>query len=201
LPIRFEGRAALTGWSLIYPSRSLAAFELPYGTASIKTLLVERQGYFRDELNKLKKYAVGKHAGNNWYTLASMLLDLEIPNDTWLDEWWRTESDNAGETGRKEHLDRLKALLDQARHSELQLGPMPEDLADCLALLSVAGPGICALRMLSSVWSDTGENHGSKAAIIAASLTHFVQQDRVCPDSPEKPAGEEILVADCTLLC
>ena len=169
--IRFDGQASLAGWSLIYPSFSLAALELPYEIASVNTLLKERVRYFHNELAPLKtKYDSGTRSGNDWYPMASILLDLESQHHSWFEDWWRVESNNATEVGRKIHLDRLKILFDRAQDATLQLGPMPKDLADYLAVLSVAGPGICALRMLASVWPDQITHHASSATGIGAAL-------------------------------
>lgn len=38
---------------------------------------------------------------------------------------------------------------------ELKLGPRPDDLADVLTSMAVAGPGVCALRALSRVAGGT----------------------------------------------
>ena len=38
---------------------------------------------------------------------------------------------------------------------ELKLGPRPDDLADVLTAMAVAGPGVCALRALSRVAGGT----------------------------------------------
>lgn len=164
--IRFEGKAGLTGWSLVYPSKTLIDRGLSYGLDSFKSLVAQRQSYFSLELKKLKKFAVGESSRNLWYAIASMLLDRENDHKDWFNCWLKGEFDHAAESkdkrGRISHLNRISKLLSDSPDSPLRLGQMPDDLAEYLARLSMAAPGICAARMFGSIWK-TKENAGLSA--------------------------------------
>lgn len=164
--IRFEGKAGLTGWSLVYPSKNLIDLGLPYGVHSIESLVAQRQASFSVELKKLKKFAVGESSRNRWYAIASMLLDRENGHEDWFKCWLKGEYDHATESkdksGRISHLNRISKRLSDAPASPLRLGQMPDDLAEYLARLSMAAPGGCAARMFGSIW-QTKANAGLSA--------------------------------------
>jgi hypothetical protein len=164
--IRFEGKAGLTGWSLVYPSKILIDLGLPYGVHSIESLVAERQAYFSAELKKLERFAVGERSRNRWYAIASMLLDRENGHEDWFKCWLQGEFDHATESkdksGRISHLKLISELLSGAPALPLRLGPMPDDISEYLARLSIAAPGVCAARMFGSIW-QTKENAGLSA--------------------------------------
>lgn len=73
--IRLEGKNALTGWSLIYPSRVLAAETLARSDRALEELLAQRIVQFGDRLKSLHQYESEGHEDHNWYAYAGMLLD------------------------------------------------------------------------------------------------------------------------------
>ena len=165
--IRLEGKNALTGWSLIYPSRVLASESLARGDTTLEELLALRSERFGEMLPSLRQYESDGPDDHNWYAYAGMLLDHvsgysdELEN--WQD-WLQTEHASSKDAGRRIHLKEIADSLEQLLGGQKTLGKMPNDLADYLALLSVAGPGVCALRMFSGLW-DIGASAKLKAAI------------------------------------
>lgn len=165
--IRLEGKNALTGWSLIYPSRVLAAETLARSDRALEELLAQRIVQFGDRLKSLHQYESEGHEDHNWYAYAGMLLDHvsgysgELKH--WQD-WLEKEKESSKDVGRRKHLDEIADSLEQLLSGHKMLGKMPNDLADYLALLSVSGPGVCALRMFSGLW-DIGPSEQLKAAV------------------------------------
>lgn len=165
--IRLEGKNALTGWSLIYPSRALASESLVRSDTSLDELLALRSVQFGDRLTSLRQYESDGPEDHNWYAFAGMLLDHVSGYNDALEDWqtWlQTEQANSKDVGRRKHLDEIADSLEQLLSGQKTLGKMPNDLADHLALLSVAGPGVCALRMFSGLW-DIGPLEQLKAAV------------------------------------
>lgn len=153
--IRLEGKNALTGWSLIYPSRVLASEPLPRGESTLDDLLVQRRTKFGEMLTRLHQYESEGPHDHNWYAYAGMLLDHVSGFQDGLEEWQRwlqAEQARTKDKGRRIHLEELGSSLELLLDGQKTLGSMPQDLADYLALLSVAGPGVCALRALSALW-------------------------------------------------
>ena len=168
--IRLEGKNALTGWSLIYPSRVLASESIAREDTALEELLAQRGERFGDMLTSLRQYESEGPDDHNWYAYAGMLLDHVSGYSDELEEWqnWlQTEQADSKDVGRLKHLDEIASSLTQLLEGQKTLGRMPEDLADYLALLSVAGPGVCALRMLSGLW-DIEPSAELKAAVDAA---------------------------------
>ncbi|WP_417517899.1 DEAD/DEAH box helicase [Marinobacter sp.] len=165
--IRLEGKNALTGWSLIYPSRVLASETLVRGDTTLEELLTQRSMQFGDRLRSLHQYESDGPDDHNWYAFAGMLLDhatgYSDELEDWLD-WLRTELASSKDVGRRKHLDEIADSLEQLLDGQKTLGKMPNDLADYLALLSVSGPGVCALRMISGLY-DVGSSAELKAAV------------------------------------
>jgi len=165
--IRLEGKNALTGWSLIYPSRVLAAETLVRGDTTLEELLAQMRARFGDRLKSLRQYESEGPEDHNWYAYTGMLLDHvsgysgELKH--WQD-WLETERESSKDVGRRKHLDEIADSLDQLLGGQKMLGKMPKDLADYLALLSVSGPGVCALRMFSGLW-DLGPSEQLKEAV------------------------------------
>lgn len=165
--IRLEGKNALTGWSLIYPSRVLASESLVRSDTSLDELLALRSAQFGDRLTSLRQYESDGLEDHNWYAYAGMLLDHVGGYGDALEDWqsWlQTEQAKSKDVGRRKHLVEIEDSLEQLLSGQKTLGKMPNDLADYLALLSVAGPGVCALRMLSGLF-DIGSSATLNAAI------------------------------------
>jgi helicase-like protein len=153
--IRLEGKNALTGWSLVYPSRVLASEPLARGDMALEEILAERRQHFGDMLFGLRQYESEGPEDHNWYAYAGMLLDhVNGYSDELRDwqDWLQTEQTDSKDKGRREHREEIANSLEQLFSGQKTLGSMPKDLADFLALLSIAGPGICALRMFSRLW-------------------------------------------------
>lgn len=164
--IRLEGKNALTGWSLIYPSRVLASESLARSDTPLDELLAQRSAQFGDRLTSLRQYGSDGPEDHNWYAYAGMLLDHVSGYSDALEDWqnWlQTEQANSKDVGRRKHLDEIADSLEQLLAGQKTLGRMPNDLGDYLALLSIAGPGVCALRMFSGLYDI-----GSPAALNAA---------------------------------
>lgn len=156
--IRFEGTAGLTGWSLVYPSKTLIGLDLPHNIDSLDALVSERTMFFDSELKKLSKFTEedGSRKRRSWYAIAGMLLDRENGYENWLTQWLEGEFSHAEKrsdnSGRLVHLETIKNLLAVDSSGPIALGPMPNDLAEYLALLSISAPGICAARTFRAVW-------------------------------------------------
>ena len=165
--IRLEGKNALTGWSLIYPSRVLASESIAREDTALEELLAQRGERFGDMLTSLRQYESEGPDDHNWYAYAGMLLDHVSGYSDELEEWqnWlQTEQAGSKDVGRLKHLDEIASSLKELLEGQKTLGRMPKDLADYLALLSIAGPGVCALRMFSGLW-DIGLSAELKAAV------------------------------------
>ncbi len=154
--IKFDGKASLAGWSLVYPSKIMLDMPLSCNTDSFNELLTKRTVIFEQRLENLKRHQNGSNAGQRWYALSPMLLDIEAGYDKHVKDWLSNvlKSPNRdNETyGRNEH---LKQLTDYIISDEiLSLGPIPQDLAEYLAVLSIAGPAVAIARTLKRNWSD-----------------------------------------------
>lgn len=145
----------------------LAAETLVRGDTTLEELLAQRSAQFRDRLKSLCLYETEGTEDHNWYAYAGMLLDhvsgFSYELKHWQD-WLEAEVESSKDVGRRKHLDEIADSLDQLLGGQKMLGKMPNDLADYLALLSVSGPGVCALRMFSGLW-DIGPSEQLKAAV------------------------------------
>ena len=181
--IRLEGKNALTGWSLIYPSRVLASEPLPRGESTLDDVLARRRTKFGEMLTRLHQYeAEGPH-DHNWYAYAGMLLDHVSGYHHELEEWqlWlHEEQESSKDTGRRIHLGELGSNLELLLDGQKKLGSMPKDLADYLALLSVAGPGVCALRVCSELWDvESSTELGAAITVAFGVLTLFNKPESI----------------------
>lgn len=103
-----------------------------------------------DLLGSLPDAGEGSRADERWYWAAPILLDSK----NGLLEWCKSESgwraatpDHESGTRFKDHID----LLVDVAEGRIKLGPQPDNLADVLCDLALAGPGICALRALHRI--------------------------------------------------
>ena len=135
------------------------------GQESLGELIRNRKDQLSLELERLRIYEdQGSKRTDNWYALAPFLLDILSGNKKYCYDWidyqlTKLESSNR-HRGRYLRLSSLKALL---KADELKLGPIPADLDEFLAKLSLAGPGICLSRTFFSLWPDIFENHDQSA--------------------------------------
>jgi hypothetical protein len=159
---------------LLYPSPTLADLGDPLaiareqgalaGPLPLPVVLDHVRERVRSKLAALEPLANdGPQADRDWYWAAPILLDHGAEPDA--TRGWLTDArlapaivagidieDRSKVAGLQEHLDRAVALLD----GELDLGPMPKDLAEVLAELAIAGPGTCATRALARFRHDLG---------------------------------------------
>ena len=147
--------------ALMYPCITLAHHYDPLvlareqGNGRLPTLVILRKWILKDltrRLNKLRvPESVDGRADEQWYWAAPILLDQHYYSEaTW--EWfsqhdlavkWAGE-DASGDDAWRDHVARAIALHD----GEIDLGRMPDDLAEVLTDLALGGPAICALRAL-----------------------------------------------------
>jgi hypothetical protein len=111
-----------------------------------------------------------------WYWAAPLLLDRtdSRTNDFWnerdlANEWSGGQRADAGNWGL--HVDEAADVY----FDGLELGRQPDDLADVLAKMAVAGPGVTALRALGRVLPDAAPGDAQLAAArIAWGLRHVL---------------------------
>lgn len=154
----------------IYPSRTLAEeFDpLILGRAEDGSLVSRRQAVERIAAALLPRLSAladefGDAAGptdESWYWAAPILLDL-TSNARFVKAWFE-QPDLAEQWEFAAGGDDAEASSGWRRHVELArrfaqapegLGRLPDDLAETLALQSLAGPGVAALRALSRALS------------------------------------------------
>lgn len=97
-------------------------------------------------------------ADEAWYWAAPLLLDAEVRPGSmraWLQQpavemvWRGGDPDEAGESSLwKEHIDLAVTV---SYNGPAHLGRPPDDLADVLTRLAIAGPAVCALRAMARV--------------------------------------------------
>lgn len=183
--IKFDGKASLAGWSLVYPSKIMLEMPLSCNTDSFDELLKERTAIFEQRLENLKKHQDGSNAGQRWYALSPMLLDLDAGYDEYVKDWLYSvlESTNRdSETlGRKDH---LKQLAEYVTSDEmLSLGSIPQDLAKYLAILSIAGPAVVVARTWKRNWPSVAEFDiaivASEAAFSVVAMFNKVEAERI----------------------
>ena len=201
--IKFDGKASLAGWSLVYPSKIMLDMPLSCNTSSFNELLKERTVKFEQRLENLKKHQGGSNAGQRWYALSPMLLDMDAGYDKYVKDWLYNVLESANrdnETyGRKEH---LKQLTDYIISDEiLSLGPIPQDLAEYLAVLSIAGPAVAISRTLKRNWP--GESTldiaavASDAAFSVVAMFNKIEAERILDKHRRHPKYFYAIVQYC----
>ncbi|MDR2460087.1 MAG: helicase [Deltaproteobacteria bacterium] len=107
-------------------------------------------------LDKLPEGNTGRRTDDRWYWAAPFLLDAKYSTRTGRKiptnfiQFFETISDLTESTHIKKHLDLLLEII----KGTITLGPKPKDLADRLCDLSLASPGVCALRTLKRLAKD-----------------------------------------------
>lgn len=156
--------AAMTLFSLMYPSVTLAKLYSPIESMNagmsrveIEAMLSEKIDALLDGLvHTLKRDEVGGH-DDKWYSLAPLLLDRneQVTRD-WLQqsEYVRSFGDSNGDDEDQEdsssmgkHFDVLREVLDV---DHLELGARPHDLTDVLVRMAIASPAVCAMRLFGT---------------------------------------------------
>ncbi len=168
---RSQGR--LTGMpvlAMLYPSFRLAELGDPLGwlathaASGLPTFeqAVERlASELRKPIASLTRNASGSGPEDEaWYWAVPLLLDVTSDKDvacSWFEdidtlaEAWAMDEDVGGGERWWDHLKEARRVA----HGEwLPQGRPPEDLAEVLSLMALAGPGVCALRSLARVAGD-----------------------------------------------
>lgn len=176
--LRFSGTAPLNNWTLMYPSKTLQQQEFVHATFNEE--LTARKAQISRQLEKLQRFEGVTGSGSEWYLLAPMLLDrdngfaehlnlwLSLATSPLVDDEERLEEEGKSD-GRSEHLAQITRVIEQG--DSLLLGPMPDDLTDVLALLSIASPAVCALRTIETHWQGVDKAEQLNYAIAFANVT------------------------------
>ena len=176
---RSKGR--LTGLpvlAMLYPSTALACLGDPLEIASqlqgeglppLNEVLDVAEQRITDQLHPL---LTGTPADGpedeSWYWAAPILLDRQQRmrlTSIWFEdvdalaEAWGQLDDDRGDKGWRAHLSEAQRVASGEWRPE---GRPPRDLAEVLALMAVAGPGICAMRALARVCGNTDLQNRAK---------------------------------------
>ncbi|MGF1736517.1 DEAD/DEAH box helicase [Photobacterium satsumensis] len=207
--LRFYGTAPLNNWALLYPSKFLQSFK--FNSETLSSELEARSVVIADKLLDLKRFESSEGTGAEWYLLAPMLLDREHGLEGHIDAWLSVnktpisvEDDTEGDeaqgpskgTGRLEHLAQIEAFISQGE--SLVLGPMPEDLADILALLSVASPAVCALRTIEKHWGHANCDEQMKFCVSFSNVTIKLFNHEYAKPIVQQAATSQIFVGSKT---
>ncbi len=167
---RDDGRlSGMPVLGMLYPCLTLARELDPVSLAreagqgpeppSLSLVLDVARGHAERLLGSVRKRAThGAAPDEAWYWAAPILIDAasnRVSTLEWFDrrqlaEIWAGQEeaeDDGEETLWDAHVDRARELL----AGELELGPMPEDLPEVVALLGLASPGVAARRALGRV--------------------------------------------------
>ena len=123
------------------------------GSLSVRELKEEVKSVCRSLIETLPEAGEGPKADPKWYWAAPVLLDSQNGLLDWCrsETGWRSATpDHESGIRFEDHLGHLVSMAE----GKISLGPRPDDLADVLCNLALAGPGVCALRALRRV--DTG---------------------------------------------
>jgi len=176
--------AGMSTLGLLYPSIALAEMVDPLelvlgkgrGGVGYESLRAEASRVIEAELHKRgwRESRSGGLPDQRWYWAAPAMLDSVSAHGEAVRAWmededgWRSlavrakKESQEGPTNLVEHIEEVG----KAFGGRLQLGRMPDDLAQVLADLALAGPGTCGLRSLGRL---TGFNSlASKAGLNAA---------------------------------
>lgn len=182
--IKFDTESSRVGLSLVYPSKELIGMPLQKTNISLNALIKQRIAMITKKLSVLRIYESGSRTSEQWYALAPMLLDRSGSYKAYLDQWINAQQtaidsrkDNKGIT------DQFKWLRHCVENETLDLGPMPDDLAEYLAYLSIAGPAVCVYRALRNNWHAEENMYAFAATEVAFAVISMFN----------KPEAESIL--------
>lgn len=152
-----DGRpGGMSAFMLSVPFPTLAreidplAMALRHGTMapiSRELLMAEATAKCEALLDSLPTGGPGNRPDERWYYAAPAMLEAQSDFGAWCQEQTFLTEDEDNGKGFNEHLAHL--LL--AVQGGLELGPRPDDLAEVMAQLAVAGLGICAMRALRRI--------------------------------------------------
>lgn len=168
---------SLPNLTVLYPSPVLARIgdpleiartsgkELPLGRERLRGLVEDRVRRLLDKHGMQPQAGADGHR-RRWYGIAPMLLDDAVSRE----EGWTNALSSTiwGERDSNSHL--AEHVGWRPTDIAEELGPPPEDLVRVLGLMSVAAPGICALRAMTRGGSIdwTTDPQVREAAVIAA---------------------------------
>ena len=143
---------------LLFPSPTLAtridpleiALRHGRGLLSVQELKDEVKKICQSLVETLPEAGEGSRAAERWYWAAPILFDSRNDMLDWCksERGWRSATPHHESGARfKDHLDLLVSMAE----GKISLGPQPNNLADVLCDLALAGPGVCALRALCRV--------------------------------------------------
>lgn len=192
LQFRMDGDrpAGMPVFALLYPARVLAELgdsleiarsigaELPLERAVLVNAV---RGRIREALTALPEGTAGTSAPDQrWYWAAPLLLDHHSGSEE------HVEFMSGGQWGGEDDSDHESSLSAHVRAAEsvgdLDLGPRPDDLEETLAMMAIAGPGVCALRALSRV---TGGGQAQRDPMIRDAAYQIGQGLRSLFNKPE----------------
>ena len=168
---------------ILYPSPSLVKLgdpvPVPQGKATLEDALARARARLELPLHRItEQYLNAARQDDSWYWAAPILLDLERHGEStreWFgrrdlaNRWNDAERDDDEGSRWVEHVGEARKLVDAVARGSLDLGRPPKDLADVLAVLSVAGPATSALRALTRA-SDPEAPTASAARDAAARI-------------------------------
>jgi len=166
-PISFDEKSSMAGWSLVYPSKVLRNMPLNEKGGELADFLKNRKSSFKRQLGELDKYEEGQRSGDRWYALAPLLLDVHGGNQKYVDNWVNAQRDVL-EGGKFAQLLSLCTYLES--EGNIKLGPMPTDLAEYLAYLSIAGPAVVVARTWERNWGPGADSQDIEL-LVASSAT------------------------------
>jgi hypothetical protein len=173
------GTQSMAHLQFVVPSPALARLADPWAESvrlrregrvpTLETILADVTTRIRAALEPLIGHLpVGRGAGSTaWYTLAPALLD----GDGTLSMEGLRDEDDEGTTALDRHLVELERLLSVAQNPDTtpdDLPPLPADLAEVLALRSVAGPSTVLIRAFERSFASAGPDALVAAAAYAA---------------------------------
>lgn len=143
------------------------------------------------EFEPLRKLQKSEGDSAKWYWFAPLLLDIYSGYKTdlrnLLNEMLQKgnspvsqDDDQTSQlSGKKQHIEYLISCIDDV--SNLNLGPMPEDLAPILADMALASPAVTALRSLKKIFAthDQLELLKSAASIAESFVTLFNKPESI----------------------
>ena len=161
-----EGR--LTGMPVLawsFPSPTLASAIDPINLSitnennsiSSKEILDLAHRFWNELLDKLPNGNDGQRQDERWYWAALAQLDNDSDVSDWCESYWGWASQDREDHHTEESGSRFNdhvSYFIKTMGDGVDLGPRPGDLGEVLALLSLAGPGCCALRALKRIAPD-----------------------------------------------
>jgi hypothetical protein len=171
-----ESSSNMTNFALIYPSQTLANAFSPdealvsgLSLAEIRQTLTAKFSQLIDD-SELHRFIEPTGESDKWYWAAPLLLDRRTPSmhntvKGWLDKspskhgTTYFDSGNAEGSSKRKHFAELANCFNDP--SSTGLGPIPEDLPQWLADMSIASPAVVALRCAAKQFdSDNYEQLG-----------------------------------------